>query len=295
MAALNEVKERIGSVTSTQQITKAMKMVAASKLRKAQDKITQMRPYSEKLFSILGNVTAALKEEANNPYAQGRDEIKNVLIVVVTSDRGLCGAFNANIIKATRQLVEEKYAGKNVTLLTLGNKGNEFFAKRDYNVISDYAEIFHDLSFEQARKVAEYAMAEFLNGTYDAVDIVYNEFVNVVTQVVHADRFLPVAADADESKENAQEMEVDYIFEPNKEDILKELIPKSLKISFYTKLLDSNAAEQGARMSSMDKATDNAGELIKQLTLMYNRSRQAAITTEILEIVGGAEALAQGS
>lgn len=298
MASLKEVKERITSVTSTQQITKAMKMVAASKLRRAQDKITQMRPYSEKLFSILENVSSTLDGDIKNPYAETRKEIKNVLVVVVTSDRGLCGAFNTNIIKATKNLISEKYPEQqkagNVELLCLGKKGLDHFRKRNYKINSDYVDIFNELSFQKVKEVVELAMDSFLAGNYDAVEIVYNEFKNVITQVVHTDQFLPVVSeDKEEIKESGKEL--DYIFEPSKEEIIKELIPKSLKISFYTSVLDSNAAEQGARMSSMDKATENAGELIKQLTLSYNRSRQAAITTEILEIVGGAEALAQGS
>ncbi|MEH0157493.1 ATP synthase F1 subunit gamma [Limibacter armeniacum] len=295
MAGLKEVKERIVSVKSTQQITKAMKMVAASKLRRAQDKITQMRPYSEKLFSILENVTSSLRGEVENPFAVEPEAINNVLIFVVTSDRGLCGGFNANIIKATKSLIAEKYAEQekagNVTLVCMGKKGYDHFRKRGYNIISDYVGIFQDLNFEQVKEAVEMAMDGFLNEKYDAVHVVYNEFKNVVTQIVHTDRFLPVAPAVKEGEAEA-ETEIDYIFEPEKEQIIKELIPKSLKISFYTRVLDSNAAEQGARMSSMDKATDNAGELIKELSLQYNRSRQAAITTEITEIVGGAAALA---
>ncbi|PWJ44091.1 ATP synthase F1 subunit gamma [Sediminitomix flava] len=298
MASLKEVKERIGSVTSTQQITKAMKMVAAAKLRRAQEKITQMRPYSQKLTSIIDNVSSTLGPDVTigNPYSVER-EVENVLVVLITSDKGLCGAFNSNVIKATKSLMTEKYSAQNeagnLELLTIGSKGDDVFRRLNANVNSTYRDLLQDLSFEKAKEVAEYAMSGFLDGKYDAVEVVYNEFINVVTQETRTDLFLPAVKKEDETKESGKEL--DFIFEPSKEEIISELIPKSMKIEFYTKILDSNASEQGSRMSAMDKATDNAGELIKELTLLYNQSRQAAITTEILEIVSGAEALSQSS
>ncbi|MGB0524582.1 MAG: ATP synthase F1 subunit gamma [Flammeovirgaceae bacterium] len=296
MPSLKEVKERIKSVQNTQQITKAMKMVAAAKLRRAQDRIDQMRPYSLKLSNLLSNITATLGEgDLPNAYGTER-EVNHVLIVLVTSDRGLCGGFNSNVIKATNSLITKKYssqaaAGK-VTLLPIGKKAYDGFKKQDkYTVISDYAEVMGKLNFEDAKAAAEYAMDSFVNGTYDAVELIYNEFKNVATQVLKIDQFLPTVAT--ETGEEA-DSNLDYIFEPNKEDLVTELIPKALKIEFYKALLDSNAAEHGARMTAMDKATENADDLLKDLKLTYNRTRQAYITKEILEIVGGAEALANG-
>lgn len=291
MANLKEVKNRIASVNSTQQITKAMKMVAAAKLRRAQEAITQLRPYASKLDEILSNVSNTADDSLEIKYAETRSEIKNVLIISVTSDRGLCGGFNANIFKGTKATIKEKYADANVEILAVGKKANDHFKKNNFNVISDYAEVFKDLSFDKVKDIAEYAMDSFVEGKYDVVDIVYNEFKNVATQIVVSEPFLPIVADG---KEETTASEIDYIFEPNKEFIVKDLIPKSLKIQVYKAVLESNAAENGARMTAMDKATDNAGELLKELKLTYNRTRQAAITTEILEIVGGAEALAAG-
>lgn len=296
MASLKEVKNRIVTVKSTQQITKAMKMVAAAKLRRSQERITQIRPYSQKLNEILQNVSASLGEESENVFAIER-EITKVLVVTVTSDRGLCGAFNANVCKKAVSLINEKYSHQlengNVEILCIGKKGYDFFKRRDYNLITDYVELFAKLNFENARVAAEYAMEGFINKKFDAVEVVYNEFKNVATQIVKADRFLPISAEESEI-ETTQDVQLDYIFEPDKMQIVMELIPKSLKISFYKFLLESNAGENGARMTAMDKATENAQELIKELQLMYNRTRQAAITKEILEIVGGAEALSNG-
>jgi F-type H+-transporting ATPase subunit gamma len=296
MANLKEVKGRIQSVTSTQQITKAMKMVAAAKLRRAQDRIVQMRPYSQKLSAIIQNVSAGVDSSSiSNPYAEER-EINKVLIVVVTSDRGLCGAFNSNIFKATKKLIADKYAdvesAGNVTLLPIGKKAFEHFSKRGYNIVDTYSQLFHDLDFAHVMEAAEFAMNGFIKGEFDQVDIVYNEFKNVATQILNTEQFLPIVASEDEQEEVE---ETDYIYEPSQKFIFSEIIPKSLKIQFYKALLESNASEQGARMTAMDQATDNAGELLKELRLTYNRTRQAAITKEILEIVGGAEALAQGS
>ncbi|GGZ23242.1 ATP synthase gamma chain [Echinicola pacifica] len=288
MANLKEVKERINSVVSTQQITKAMKMVAAAKLRRAQDKIVQMRPYSQKLTAILNNVSAGSEGSSDLVYSEKR-EINNVLIVPVTSDKGLCGAFNTNVIKATMAAINTEYAGKNVSILPLGKKAFETFQKRDFPVIGDYYKVFLDLNFDHVKDAAEYAMDGFVNGTYDKVVLVYNEFKNVATQVVRNEQFLPMEKETESVEPSATN--VDYIMEPSREYIIQELVPTSLKIQFYKAVLESNASEHGARMTAMEKATENAGELLKELRLLYNRSRQAAITNEILEIVAGAEAL----
>ncbi len=294
MANLKEIKGRITSISSTQQITKAMKMVSAAKLRKAQDRILQLRPYAGKLSEVLQNVSASLGTDTANPYAEER-EIKRVLIVPITSDRGLCGGFNANVAKATVQLIKEKYAAKQVEILPIGTKGRDFFKRREYTVIAEYADLFTRLSFEDVRVAAEFVIESFLRKEYDAVELVYNEFKNVVTQVVCTEQLLPLAASAVEQEASeSKAVANDYIFEPEKEEIISLIIPKSLKITFYKAILESNASEHGARMTAMSKATDNAGELLKELRLTYNRTRQAAITTEILEIVAGAEALSNG-
>ena len=291
MPSLKEVKERIKSVSSTQQITKAMKMVAAAKLRRAQDRIVQLRPYSEKLSGLLTNVSSGNAEEGMDTYSEVRD-IRKVLFVAVTSDRGLCGAFNTNIFKAVRAAMEtDEYAGAAFEVLPLGKKAFDFYRKRDFDAVNDYWEVFHNLSFDAVREAAEYVMNGFENGTYDKVVLVYNEFKNVATQIVRTEQFLPVV----ENEQEASESNTDYIYEPSQDFIVEELIPKSLKIQFYKAVLESNASEHGARMTAMGKATDNAGELLKELKLTYNRTRQAAITKEILEIVGGAEALAADS
>uniref|UniRef100_UPI0040478125 ATP synthase F1 subunit gamma n=2 Tax=Roseivirga sp. TaxID=1964215 RepID=UPI0040478125 len=288
MANLKEVKERIKSVSSTQQITRAMKMVAAAKLRRAQDRIVQLRPYSEKLTAILANVSSGNSDESMNTYAIER-EVKNVLIVAVSSDRGLCGAFNSNINKAVKQSMAA-YQGAKFHMMPIGKKANDFFKKQSFTVISDFWDVFGNLSFEKVREAAEFAMKGYESGKFDKVVLVYNEFKNVATQIVVAEQFLPVVQKVDAGK--AASTSTDYIFEPSKDFIVEDLIPKSLKIQFYKAVLESNASEHGARMTAMGKATDNAGELLKELKLMYNRTRQAAITKEILEIVGGAEALA---
>ncbi len=290
MANLKEVKNRIASVNSTQQITKAMKMVAAAKLRKAQDAIMQLRPYASKLEEILDNVSSTADDSLEIKYAKASSEIKNVLIISVTSDRGLCGGFNSSIFKQTKATIAEKYANVNVEILCIGKKANDHFKKNNFNVISDFAEILKGLSFDKVKEVAEYAMNAFLEEKYDVVEIVYNEFKNVATQIVVAEQFLPIVSTPKEEVT----VSTDYIFEPNKEFIVQDLIPKSLKIKIYKAVLESGASENGARMTAMDAATENAGELLKELKLTYNRTRQAAITTEILEIVGGAEALAAG-
>ena len=292
MSNLKEVRGRIKSVISTQQITKAMKMVAAAKLRKSQDAVVQLRPYAQKLNNIMTNVSSGADLDlSTNPYSEIRTEEK-ILIILITSDRGLCGGFNTNVIKATNALLSHKYKAQaqkgNVSILPLGKRGNDYFQKLGHKVISDYSLIFSKLNFEEAKKAAEKVMTGYTNKEFDKVEIVYNEFKNVATQIVRTNQFLPIISIQTDEKASA----IDYIFEPNKEDIVKDLIPKSLKITFFGALLESNAAENGARMTAMDKATENAGEMLKELRLSYNRTRQAAITKEILEIVGGAEALA---
>jgi F-type H+-transporting ATPase subunit gamma len=292
MASLKEVRSRIVSVNSTQQITKAMKMVAAAKLRRAQDGIMQLRPYAQKLGEMLSTVSSGAENAADSPLNTVR-VVNKVLIIVVTSDRGLCGAFNTNIIKATLQLIEQKYAFQarngNVEIFAIGKKGAEAFVRRGFTVNLGYTDIFTRLSFVAVKQAAEEIMKDFSAGRYDAVDLVYNEFKNVATQIIHADAYLPIPTENKTTK--TKKPEVNYIFEPNEEEILAELIPKSLKIKLYRSVLESNASEQGARMTAMEKATENAQELLKELRLIYNRTRQAAITKEILEIVGGAEAL----
>jgi F-type H+-transporting ATPase subunit gamma len=294
MPSLKEVRNRIVSVNSTQQITKAMKMVAAAKLRRAQDAIMRIRPYSEKLTEVLKNVSASLDGQTENPYSEERSVTK-VTLVVITSDRGLAGAFNMNVCKAALTLINTKYSEVNskgnLEIVCLGKKGQEFFTRRGYHVNSDYMTIFAGLSFDNVRKAAEYVMTKFTDKKTDRVYLVYNEFKNVATQIVRTNQFLPPVKEISLKKKEVKVAVTDYIFEPSKEEIVQELIPKSLKIQFYKSVLDSNASEHGARMTAMDKATDNAKELLKELRLVYNRSRQAAITKEILEIVGGAEAL----
>lgn len=290
MPSLKEVKSRITSVVSTQQITKAMKMVAAAKLRKSQERIMQMRPFAQKLNGLLQNLSAA-GSDGPTWYNTMREE-KKVLIVAVSSDRGLCGGFNSSIFKAVVRLIEEKYASqqkqKNVTILPIGKKAAEFFVKRGFPVVNDYSLIFQNLSFDTVAEAAQFMMDSFRKGEYDKIEIVYNEFKNVATQILRTEQFLPVLPPA---KGKVKTEEVDYIYQPNQEEIITGLIPKSLKVQLFKSILDSNAAENGARMTAMDKATENAGELLKDLRLSYNRTRQAAITKEILEIVAGAEAL----
>lgn len=288
MANLKEIRNRIVSVSSTRQITSAMKMVSAAKLKRAQDAITEMRPYSNKLQEILQNVSASL-DSSEGIYSQER-EVKNVLVVGVTSNRGLCGGFNNNVVKAANKIINESDA--NVKVMTVGKKVFDAFKKTE-NLFSVDAmpmtpeAIWDDLSFENSSKLAQFLMDAFVNGDYDKVVVVYNQFKNAAVQEVVAEQFLPI-----EPVEGGEEASsTDYIYEPNKAYILEELIPKSLKTQFFKALLDSHASEHGARMTAMHKATDNASDLIDELKLSYNKARQAAITGEILEIVGGAEAL----
>lgn len=290
MANLKEVRNRIVSVSSTQQITSAMKMVSAAKLRRAQDAVTQMRPYASKLKEILENLSASL-DSSEGVYSKQR-EVKNVLVVVITSNRGLCGGFNANVIKATNKLIREQYKGCKISVLTIGKKGSDFYKKTDYAITGtdlprNLNELFDKLTFSNVAPVAEKVMQTFVSGQFDKVELVYNQFKNAAVQITTVEQFLPVAPPAAGNKTKS----ADYIFEPNKQYIVEDLIPRSLKTQFFKALLDSLAAEHGARMTAMHKATDNAGALIKELKLTYNKARQAAITNEILEIVGGAEAL----
>ena len=286
MPNLKETRNRITSVKSTMQITSAMKMVSAAKLKRATDAITKMRPYAEKLQEILVNLTAGAENSDENVYAAVRPEEK-ILIVAITSNRGLCGGFNAYINKSCLNLANDIYASKEVSFLCLGKKGGEFLANKGLNVVGKEIELFNDLNFDTVAPIAEKVMAEFAEGDYDKVILVYNHFQNAAIQIVQNEQFLPVVVDESEGPSSS----TDYIYEPNKEDIISELIPKSLKTQFYKALLDSVAGEHGARMTAMHKATDNAKDLADRLTLEYNKARQAAITTEILEIVGGAEAL----
>lgn len=289
MPNLKEVKSRISSVTSTQQITKAMKMVAAAKLRRAQDRIVQMRPYAQRLGTVLKKVSGSTSDSTS--VFNMDNGSKGVLLIVVTSDRGLCGAFNSNVFKSALLHIKANYAeaekSGNLTILPLGKRGYDFFKKRKYNIVGDYYTVMNSIEFDSVKKAAEHIMDAYVNGVYGKVDVIYNEFKNVATQNLIVEPFLPIISE----QNNSVNSDVDYIYEPSKEEIIVELIPKSLKIQLYRAVLESNAAEQGARMTAMNQATDNAGELLKQLKLTYNRTRQAAITKEILEIVGGANAL----
>ncbi|MDG1063564.1 MAG: ATP synthase F1 subunit gamma [Flavobacteriaceae bacterium] len=288
MANLKEIRNRINSVGSTMQITSAMKMVSAAKLKKAQDAIVAMRPYSETLSALLRNLSANLDGDAQNPYAVQR-EVKRVLMVAITSNRGLAGAFNTNVIKECKRSLEVAYNGMEVSFLTIGKKGNDILHKTG-RVALNNNEIFDDLNFEDNAAIAEQIMQDFADGTYDKVVLVYNKFKNAATQIVMHESFLPIEATDGQNQESGPA--ADFIFEPSKEEIISELIPKSLKTQLFKALRDSVASEHGARMTAMHKATDNAKDLKDRLTLEYNKARQAAITNEILEIVGGAEALA---
>ena len=284
MANLKEIRNRISSIGSTMQITSAMKMVSAAKLKKAQDAITAMRPYSSKLTELLQNLSATLDSDAGGAYSKQR-EVSKVLLVVVTSNRGLCGGFNSSVIKETTQNIAANYQDVDVDLLTIGKKGNDILSK-SYPVIDARNDIFDNLTFDYVAEVAEKIMNLYSDETYDKIEIIYNRFKNAATQIPQVEQFLPIKPVEGDTNASA-----DYIFEPSKEKIVLELIPKSLKTQLYKAVRDSFAAEHGARMTAMHKATDNATELRDELLLTYNKARQAAITNEILEIVGGAEAL----
>jgi F-type H+-transporting ATPase subunit gamma len=294
MPNLKEVRIRIASVKSTQQITSAMKMVAASKLRKAQNSIIQMRPFAAKLKEILQNLSASLNAGDDASGFSEQRIPKKVLLIIISSNRGLCGAFNANVIKMTIRQIAEKYADQyksgDISLITIGKKVSEFFGKQKFNILASHDELFDDITFENVSAITEKVMQSFVDKEFDIIEIIYNQFKNVATQNLMAEQFLPVEPVELKDGEN-QNTKADYIFEPSKEEIIQDLIPKSLKVQFYKAILDSHAAEHGARMTAMQQATDNAQELLKNLNLAYNKARQAAITNEILEIVGGAEAL----
>ena len=288
--ALKEVRNRIKSVQSTQQITKAMKMVSAAKLRRAQDAITQMRPYAQKLQEMLSNIISNSDGDLSMALASERP-VEKVLIIVVTSDRGLCGGYNSNLIKLAKQLIKEKYSSQqakgNVQLLPIGKKGYEHFTKNGFKVYDKYWDIFTGLSFEKVQAAAKYAMDLFSNKEIDAVEVIYSEFKNAATQRFVTEQFLPVV----KIPKIAGQKKSDFIFEPDKEVLINELMPKILNTQLFKSVLDANASEHGARMTAMDKASENANELLKSLKISYNRARQAAITTELTEIVSGAAAL----
>ena len=286
MANLKEIRNRIASVSSTMQITSAMKMVSAAKLKKAQDAITAMRPYSNKLSELLRDLSANLDGDTASAYAHVR-KVEKVLIVSVSSNRGLCGAFNSNIVKQSVSLLQGEYGNKQVDFVTIGKKADDLLSKR-HTVISNHNEVYDNLTFDEVTPIAESLMAHFTEGRYDRILLVYNRFKNAATQIVITEQFLPIEATKEVSQEQGT---ADYIFEPSEAEIVEQLIPKSLKTQLFKAIRDSYAEEHGARMTAMHKATDNAGELKDQLTLTYNKARQAAITNEILEIVGGAEAL----
>lgn len=287
---LKEVRNRIKSVTSTQQITKAMKMVSAAKLRRAQDSIIQMRPYAKKLQEMLSNIVSNAESGGGNNLAVERP-VEKVLLIVITSDRGLAGAYNANIIKLAKQRIKEKYQDQfskgNVTIWNIGKKGYEHFLKNNYKAVDTYKDIFLHLSFENVQKAAEAAVEGFRNKEFDAIEIVYSEFKNAATQRFVTEQFLPIP----KAQGSGSGTKADFIFDPNKEELIAELMPKILNTQLYKAVLDANASEHGARMTAMDKASENANELLRSLKISYNRARQAAITTELTEIVSGAAAL----
>jgi len=283
MANLKEIRNRIASVSSTMQITSAMKMVSAAKLKKAQDAITAMRPYSDKLTELLQSLSASLEADGGSKYADNR-EVNKVLVVAITSNRGLCGAFNTNIIKQCSVLLNT-HTGKQVDFITIGKKANDALEKNN-TILSNHSSVYDDLTFDNVAEIAENLMQRFTEGEYDRIELVYNKFKNAATQIIMSEQFLPIVPVEGDTTGAA-----DYIFEPSKPEIVEQLIPKSLKTQLYKAIRDSFASEHGARMTAMHKATDNATELRDQLKLTYNKARQAAITNEILEIVGGAEAL----
>ena len=284
MANLKEIRNRIASVSSTMQITSAMKMVSAAKLKKAQDAITAMRPYSDKLTELIQNLSGSISGDTPNPFTQERPT-KNTLVVAITSNRGLCGGFNSNIIKAVKQYVNDQ-TNEKVSVMTLGKKGNDILAKTN-TIASNDNSIFDDLSFTKSSDIAQSFMDSFAAKEYDKVVVLYNRFKNAATQIVTTETLLPIIS----KKVELETSSTDYIFEPTQEEIVNQLLPKSIKMQLFKTLRDSFASEHGARMTAMHKATDNATEMRDQLKLTYNKARQASITNEILEIVGGAEAL----
>ena len=289
MANLKEIRSRISSVKSTRQITNAMKMVAASKLRRAQDAITKLRPYANKLHEILGHISGISDANTESVYSQQREG--DVLIILISSNKGLCGPFNTNVVKKTIELIQNRYADEysrgKLHFMGIGKKSAEMLEIKGYKIEDKFDELFDDLTFENVKKTAEKFMNLFAEKKYAKIELVYNQFKNAAIQILTNEQFLPI----EQEEEEPQSVQNDYIFEPSKEYIIENLIPDSVKLHLFKALLDSNAAEQGARMTAMHKATDNASELIKDLTLSYNKARQASITKEILEITAGAEAL----
>ncbi|MFH1004835.1 MAG: ATP synthase F1 subunit gamma [Bacteroidota bacterium] len=300
MPNLKEVRVRIQSTISTQQITSVMKMVSASKLRKAQDVILRMRLYSGKLKEIMDNVISSLEASVGGDFTKERPA-KNILFVVITSNRGLCGAFNTNLLRLAMRIINEKYSeqkrNNNLQILCIGKKGQDFFRKNGYKIFSSHNQLFNNLNYESASEIAETIMKEFLAKNFDRVELFYNQFKNAASQILANEQFLPVVYSSIQPektmhiKSSVKKIHSNYIYDPNQEKIVKEIIPRTLKIQLYKSLLDSHAAEHGARMTAMHKATDNANEILRDLRLSYNKTRQAIITKEILEIVGGAEAL----
>ena len=293
MANLKAIRVRLSSVKSTRQITSAMKMVAASKLRKAQDAIVQLRPYANKLNEILDGLTLALRDtETENIYAQRKDGNGKVLIIVVTSNKGLCGAFNANVVREARRIMHEKYSDQvrrgDLSFITIGKKGNDVLKRMNVGILEDQSDLWTDLTFERTIQLADRLISLYLKREYDTIEIVYNQFKNAAVQKLTEEVFLPVLSSETKTEEAAA---ADYIYEPDQVSIVSELIPKTLRIQLFKALLDSFAAEHGARMTAMHQATDNATELIRDLTLQYNKARQASITNQLLEVVSGAEAL----
>lgn len=284
MANLKEIRTRMASVKTTRQVTSAMKMVSAAKLRKAQEAITRIRPYTQKLNEILISISNSLNNNEENIYAT-KPKNNKVLMVVINSNRGLCGAFNANVNKKALQLIQNEFENKEVELIAIGKNAYDFFRKQEFK-ITQHNDLYDNLCFEQVAPIAENIMQTFAKGNFEQVYLVYNKFKNAATQILSAEQFLPI----EQKQENAEQTS-DYIYEPSKQEIVEELIPKSLKMQFYKALLDSSASEHGARMTSMHKATDNATDLLRELNLQYNKARQTSITNEILEIVSGAEAL----
>jgi F-type H+-transporting ATPase subunit gamma len=291
MAGLKEVRVRIASVKTTLQITSAMKMMAAAKLRKAQNAIVKLRPYAQKLTDILQNLSASIGDSGESAYTKVREPQK-ILLVVIASNRGLCGSFNTNVIKAAVGLIIDRYREQNrknsVSLICIGKKVSDYFQKRNYKVDSVHDELYDNMTYEKVSVVAEKVMASFTKGEYDRVYLIYNQFKNAAVQYLQVEPFLPVVPKKDEKASTTLS---NYIFEPDMETILRDLVPRSLRIQFYKALLDSFASEQGARMTAMQQASDNAEDMIRELQLSYNKARQAAITKELLEIVAGAEAL----
>jgi len=290
MAGLKEVRERIKSVKSTQQITKAMKLVSAAKLKKATGAITQMRPYAEKLQEVMNNILATTDMSEMSLGLNEVRPVNRVLIVVMTSDRGLCGGFNSNLLKTSKKVITEKYAHINksdITILPIGKKAFDFYKRSGFDVIDDYSHLFQNLNFEGSSKIAQFIVNSFLGKDFDKVDVIYSKFKNAAVQEFMAEEFLPIA----KAPVAVGKSKADYIFEPNKAQLLEELLPKIIKTTFHRFALDNSASEHGARMVAMDSATNNAGDLIKILEIDYNKARQTAITNQIMEIVGGAAAL----